>query len=137
MGYYVENSFANWARGNRVTQYAGLRMSEGVPIKFGADYAYVEVPVETLINAADGSKVEKALRNQSIVVIPACVLDVRGMSFRVQVEPNPALSVFGPVQSSYYIHPGSGVTVPSFYVYPRKDFDTADLQYAVRLYLRA
>ncbi len=131
----MDTSYANWARGNRLTQYAGLQMAEGVPLKYGADYAYVEVPADVLINAADGSRTDKALRNQSIIVVPACTLNVRG-SYRIQVEPNPALWVFGPVQSQYYIHPESGLSTPSFYVYPRKDFDLADLQYAVRLYLR-
>lgn len=133
----LDTSFCNWNRGNRITQYAGLTMSEGVPMKFGGpNYSYIDIPVEALINAADGSRTDKLLRNQVGVVIPACQLDVKGSGYQVQVEPNPAFCVFGPVQGSYYVHPGSGRMIPSFYVYPRKDFELTDVSYGVRLYLR-
>lgn len=132
----MDTSYANWARGNRLTQYAGLTMDEGIPLKYGGDYAYVEIPVAAIINVADGGPVEKLLRNQTGIIIPACRLNVRGQGYRIQVEPNPVLGAFGPVQAPYYIHPDNTESMPSFYIYPRKDLDISDIPYAVRLYLR-
>jgi hypothetical protein len=132
----MQTSFYNWARGNRLSQYAGLKMYDGHEFKYAPDYTYIEIPVSYLRDNKEGLQyVKKGLRNQHLQVVAACSLDVRG-SLKVEVEPCPQLSEYGSVQAGYYIHPGSGEVSPSFYVTFRKDCDISEIPYAVRLYLR-
>lgn len=130
----MDTSFLNLVRGNRLTSYMGLQMLHGHAYKYAPDYTYLEIPVLGFQNK-DGEVEDKALRNQYVRVVPACLLDVKGL-YKVQVEPNPALAEFGLFQPTYYLHPGSGGVSPGFYFHARKDTDTRDLPFAVRLYLR-
>lgn len=136
----LESSFLNIGRGSRQTGYMGLVMAEGAPVRFGGkDYSYAEIPLVGF-RGVDKDKPEdvgqKAIRNQHVYVVPACTINVRG-DFHIQVEPNPALSEFGSVQGSYYVHNGSGILIPGFWMTLRKDLEAADVQYAIRLYMRA
>jgi len=130
----METSFYNWARGNRLSQYAGLKMYDGHEFRYAPDYTYIEIPLLGFMDQKEGLQ-EKGLRNQHLQVIPACTIDVKG-SLKVEVEPCPQLAEFGSVQAGYYIHPGSGEVTPSYYITFRKDCDFDNIPYAVRLYLR-
>lgn len=154
----LETSFLNLVRGSRLTNYMGLRTHEdqpptaGTTYKFASDYAYIQIPIWGFRNTADGDDTPptlKASRNQYVEVLPVCRLNVRG-SYRVLVEPNPALAAFGMTQGSYYVQPGSGITIPLFHMQMRRDLDltppaaptdgeantVSDSPYAIRLYLR-
>jgi hypothetical protein len=134
----MDGSFFNWIRGNRINQYAGLVMDQDVNYKVGGrDSMYLDVPIGALYDGKDDVYVAKGLRNQYLKVIPACTMDVKG-SFAVLVEPNPLLAEYGMIQPGYYLHPGSGMLRPSFYISLRKDLDLKDIKdlYAIRLYLR-
>jgi hypothetical protein len=132
----LESTFLQVNRGSRLSAYMGLQMVAGTPYKFDQNYLYVEIPVLELWNPAEEKPVSKALRNQYIRVIPSCTLNVRG-GYIVQVEPNPALWEYGPTQGMYYVPTGSGEVVPSFHMQLRKDMNVEDVDFAVRLYLRA
>ena len=94
----------------------------------------MEIPALEFWNPSEEEVLKKGLRNQHLKVLPACKLQVRG-SYRVLVEPNPALSEFGTAQAMYFIPPGTGDVTPSFYVSLRKDLDLKDIEWAIRLYL--
>lgn len=135
----METSFLR-LNNTRVGSYLGLRMSEGVPYRFpqvsSRDYAYIEIPVQELYNPADECVVTKALRNQYIRVIPACTVNVKG-HYRFEVHPNPALNKFGPVQAPFYLEPEDGEFCPSFYIALRRDMSITDIDWAIRIYMRA
>lgn len=130
----IESSFINLNRGNRLTSYMGLDLDEGVELKFEKGYTHCDIPIRVLLNA-DGTPVEKGLRNQHLRVIPACSVDLKG-DYKLLVEPNPALSEFGSVQGMYYIQPGTGRQTPGFYITLRKDLDLSTVSYGIRLYMR-
>lgn len=131
----MESSFLNWARGNRLSMYAGLKMEEGHEFKYASDYTYLEIPAVGFYDDKEEQVVDKGMRNQHLLVIPACTLNMKGM-LKVLVEPCPELAAYGSVQAGYYIHPGSGEKVPSFYINLHKNCDISNIPYAVRLYLR-
>ncbi len=131
----MDTSFLNWARGNRLGSYAGLVMVEGYDFKYGPDYTYIDIPLLGFFDSKEEKVVTKGLRNQYLRAIPACSLDVKG-SLKVQVEPSIEMAEYGTTQPGYYVHPGSGLIEPGFYIQLRKDIDLADVPYAVRLYLR-
>lgn len=131
----LDSVFLNLTRGNRLSQYMGLRLREGTLPKYGQpNYSYVEIPIAEV--QKEGEVVESALRNQHLLIVPDCILNVRG-DYHVLVEPNPALAEFGQVQAPYYIHSGEGEQAPGFYITLRKDLDLSSIKYAVRLYLQA
>lgn len=125
----------------RISNYMGLRMDEGVPYRYSKDYLYIQVPVRALVNKPGTAEEEKitgegkALRNQRLLILPACTINVRGYNNIVQVQPNPALAEYGDIQGSYYIHPNEGERVPGFYISLRRDLDLRDIDYAIRLYM--
>lgn len=130
----LETSFLNLGRGNRLGTHLGLQMLEGQAFKYAPDYTYLEIPILGFMK--DGGVESKVLRNQYVKVVPACLLDPRGL-YKIQVEPNPALAEYGTIQPGYYIQPGTGGQMPGFYFQARKDTDVQDVKYAIRLYLRA
>lgn len=130
----MDTSYFNWARGNRVTNYAGLVMAPGTEYKYGPDYTYMDVPAVGFYDEKEEKLTDKGLRNQYLKIVPACTLDVKG-TFKVLVEPCLGAAAYGMMQAGYLIHSGSGVTVPDFYILLRKDLDIKELSYAVRLYL--
>lgn len=125
--------------GSRLSNHLGLKMDEGYEFSFPQvqerNYAYVEIPVKELVNAADGKPVEKGMRNQQILVVPACSVDVKG-HYRFEVHPNAQLWNYGVVQGMYYLEPKEGMKVPSFHIALRRDFELSDIDYAVRIYMR-
>ncbi len=129
----IESSFMNLNRGNRLSAYMGLDLAPGVELQFTAGYTFADVPVLSITK--DGEPVTTALRNQHVYIVPACYIDPKG-DYKVLVEPNPALSAFGSVQSMYYIQPGTGRQLPGFYITLRRDLDLTDIKYAVRLYMQ-
>jgi hypothetical protein len=113
----------------------GLVMEPEHGFSYAKDYTYIEIPVLGFWNQAEEKLVDKVLRNQYVRVIPACSIDCRG-SYKIQVEPNPAIAEYGLAQGTYYVSPDSGKQTPGFYFHARKDLEIADLPFAVRLYMR-
>lgn len=133
----MDSNFLNLVRGNRLMNYMGLQMAPEHAYKYAPTYVYVEIPVLHLLNCADGKMSDKGLRNQQIMVIPACSVTPRG-SYIVEVEPNRKLAEYGTISGGIYrIHPTKGgeTVVPAFAMTLRKDMDQADMEWAVRLYL--
>lgn len=128
----MDSAFLNLARGNRLATYMGLEMGSGVPVKYSKDYTYVEVPIKCLENA-DGGHGEKAMRNQHLLVIPNCKVDVRG-TFKVLVKTNPELQKVASCPSLFILDALEHEQC-SFYATFRKDFDINELDWVVRLYL--
>jgi hypothetical protein len=136
----METSFLKMVDQTRLSNYLGLKMAESFaysrPSQPNRGYAYIEIPALALVNTADGSVDNKALRNQYIKVRPACTVNVRG-SYRFEVHPNPQLFEYGIAQGMYYIEPESGEMIPDIYIQLRKDLDLDSLDYAIRIYMRA
>lgn len=124
--------------GSRLSNYLGLKMTEGHeigrPTQASRSYAYIEVPVLTL-RGSDGDS-DEAKRNAYIEVVPACTVDVKGRC-RFEVHPNPKLFEYGMAQGSYYLEPEDGELVPSIRVWLRRDLSLSNLDYAIRIYMRA
>lgn len=131
----MDSQFLNLVRGTRLSAHLGLQMLPDVAYKFAPSYLYVEIPVDSFWNPGEEKVQGKGLRNQHLLVQPACTIDVRG-SCLVEVEPNRALSEYGTISGGIYrVHPGSGRITPGFYVTLRRDMELADVDWAVRLYL--
>lgn len=125
--------------GSRLSNHLGLKMDEGYEYMFPQvqerNYGYVEIPVKELYNPGEEKAVEKGLRNQQLIVVPACTVDVKG-HYRFEVHPNPQLWNYGIVQGMYYLEPKEGTKSPNFSIVLRKDLDPAEIEYAVRIYMR-
>lgn len=132
----MDSSYLNLVRGNRLSSYMGLQMLGEAVYKFASDYSYIEIPILGFEAANSTELTQKALRNQYVRVVPACLVDVKG-GYRAQVEPNPAIAEYGLMQPTYYIHSNEGGKSPGFYFQARKDIEASDLTFAVRLYMRA
>lgn len=130
----METSFLKLVSGSRISNYMGLKMLAERAFKYAPDYTYVEIPLLGFLGKDDTVPQDKALRNQYVRLIPACVVDVKGRD-KLLVEPNPALAEFGMVQPGYYMHPGQGGS-PGLYMSVRKDIEVADVDFAIRLYMR-
>lgn len=126
--------------GSRLTNHLGLKMEEGHEFSYPQvqerNYAYVQIPVKELYNFTEEKAVEKGLRNQHLIITPACTVDVKG-NFRFEVHPNPKLWNYGIVQGMYYLEPKDGVVSPGFSIVLRRDLELADIDYAVRIYMRS
>lgn len=126
--------------GSRLSNHLGLKMDEGYEYSFPQvqerNYAYIEIPVKELFNPTEEKVVDKGLRNQHLLVVPACTVDVKG-SYRFEVHPNPKLWSYGIVQGLYYLEPKEGTKAPSFSVVLRRDLELSDIDYAVRIYMRS
>ena len=131
----MDTSFLNLARGNRLNRDMGLVMEESNIYMFGNDYTYIEIPVLAALSS-DGDMVQKVSRNQYVRIIPACSIKPTARA-KVLVEPNPDLAQWGLFQPSYYVHGDGESLVPGFMFQARKDLSLSDLDYAIRLYLRA
>lgn len=127
----MEVVFLNLARGSRLANYMGLKMHPETSYKFGADYSYVEIPLAGLIR--DGESVDKGLRNQQILIVPACTVDVKG-GHKIFVKVNPMLQEYGHAPSVMLLDSGLKEQ-PVFYITLRKDLAKEDMDWAVRLYL--
>jgi hypothetical protein len=126
--------------GSRLANHLGLKMDEGYEFAFPnvqeRNYAYVEIPVKELYNFTEEKTVDKGLRNQHLIVNPACTIDVKG-HYRFEVHPNPELWKYGIVQGMYYLEPKDGIVTPGFSIVLRRDLELADIKYAVRIYMRS
>lgn len=135
----MDTSYLSLVSGSRISNYLGLKMTEGSEFSYpgiqNRQYAYIEIPVGSIIVSSTGEITDKALRNQHVLVQPACTVDVKG-NYRFEVHPNPAIWAYGTAQGMYYLEPSSGQQVPGFYVTLRKDIDLSTLDYAVRIYMR-
>lgn len=132
----LETSFLNITRGNRLTAYMGYQAEGPHGFRYGQDYTYVEVPTLGFWHPTEEKLTDKVLRNQYVRIFPACRIDVKG-AYKVQVEANPQLGEFGLYQPTYYVHPGTGVQIPGIWFQARKDMSVSDLEFAIRMYLRA
>lgn len=136
----MDTSYLSLAGGSRLSNYLGITMDAGHVFSYPGiqerQYGYIEIPVLELRNTATGEVVDKALRNQHIMVVPACSVDVRG-NYRFEVHPYPELWSHATVQGMYYLEPREGRKVPAFYMTMRKDMDKADIAYAIRIYMRS
>lgn len=133
------SSYLKMVDQTRLSNYLGLKMVDGYELtrcKFSSrNYAYIEIPVLHFLNTTDGETSKEAKRNSYVQVVPACTVDTRG-SYRFEIHPDQKLFQFGMAQSSYYVEPESGLVTPSIYVWLRKDINLADLDYAIRIYMR-
>lgn len=127
----MDSMFLNLVRGNRLTAYMGLEMSEGHVYKFSKDYTYIEIPLLEARNGGEKVK-DKALRNQHIELVPACRVKLHG-SYKLLVKTNPDLQAIGNAPTVFMVEEEIGH--PSFYITLRKDLDLSKLEWAVRLYL--
>lgn len=136
----MESSYLRLVSGSRLANNLGLKMAEGYeyrsPASSTSGYAYIEVPVMELYNPTDETILEKGMRNQYLKVMPACTVNVKGF-YRFEVHPNKDLYEYGMVQAPFYLEPEEGEYVPSFYIKLRKDLDIQDIEYAIRIYMRA
>lgn len=123
--------FLNLARGSRLSNYMGLKMHPEHSYRFGSDYSYVEIPLAGIVR--DGEEVEKGLRNQQVLIIPACTVDVKA-GHKIFVKVNPALQEYGSAPSIMLLDSGLKEQ-PVFYITLRKDLHKEDITWAVRLYL--
>ena len=111
----------------------GLQMTEGVPYKYAVDYSYVEIPLGTIYNPSTEEVLNKASRNQHLLLKPACSLRLDG-NHKIIVKTNPLLQEFATVPAVLLLDPKSGEQ-PHFYASFRKDMDLSDLDWLVRLYM--
>lgn len=131
----MESAFLKLAAGSRLTNYMGLKMTEGHEFKYGHQYMYVEIPIKEIYNPSEEKVVTKAMRNQHVRIIPACTVHVRGRH-TVEIEPNSRLSEYGTISGGIYrVHSDGPEMVPGFYITLRRDLDISDIEWAVRLYL--
>ena len=87
-------TFLHVARGNRAENYMRLKLNEPGPLKFGADYSYIELPMAPYMD--DGEVVTKAARNQTLLLAaPATIQPLQG--YKVGVSVNPALASYANV----------------------------------------
>lgn len=125
---------------SRISNYLGLKMDPGYSFASPGiqerNYAYIELPVKELYLPSEEKVVSKGLRNQHILVLPPCTVDVKG-NYRFEVHPNPKFWDYGIVQGMYYLEPKDGVRTPGFSVVLRRDMESSDLDWAVRIYMRA
>lgn len=129
----IESAFINLVRGNRLSMYMGLQLDSKEPPRFAKDYSYVEVAVREFWNPTEEKTVTKALRNQHLLVRPACVVNLKG-SYKVLVKTNPKLQEVCSCPALLVLDVGEGEQ-PSFYATFRKDFDVSELDWCVRLYM--
>lgn len=136
----METSYLSLSSGSRLSNYLGLAMDEGYKYSYPGvqerNYGYIEIPLKDLHNTTTGDMSDKVLRNQHILVIPACSVEVRG-NYRFEVHPNPELWRYATVQGMFYLEPREGKKIPAFYMTMRKDMDKADVAYAIRIYMRS
>lgn len=125
--------FISLLRGNRMSQYLGLKMDEGVAYKYAKDYAYVEIPIREFYNPAAESIQKKALRGQHVRVVPACSVDIKG-GFRYLVKTNPALQEVATCPTVFLLDVDDKEQ-PHFYATFRKDLDADRLDWCVRIYM--
>lgn len=133
-----ETTFLNVGRPGRLANYMGLKLDDGIPVVYGRDYTYVEIPLRKLaLDLKSGEAVSKVLRNQSVLLSPACELRPRG-NYKVVIKVNPKLAHLAHVPLMYML---DGMTDdPSEFVATfRKDFDletdSTELGWGVRVYL--
>lgn len=131
----IATTFVNLVRGNRLSAYVGLQMTEEIPFKYGADYTYVEIPIQHLFLLSEEKVVTEAKKQQRIAIVPACSVEPRGTGTHLYIEPNRELALYGDISPSYYLHTGDGRVVPTIYMSLRKDVSLADVKYAIRIYM--
>lgn len=137
------SSFLSLAAPHRLRNNLGLEMSEGFthrnPDRIESGYGYIEIPVQSILSL-DGKPVEgeKAMRNQQIVIAPACTVSVSGRN-RFEVHPNRAFWQYGVVQGMYYLEPGEGRFCPEFHIALRRDMSLEEALAlpAIRIYMRS
>lgn len=131
----TDATFLNLVRGNRLSAMMGLNQHGVSSPKYGPDYQYVEIPVS---NVKVGDEVllpgGKVSRNQHAEIVPACTINVRG-KHPVLVVYNNQLQTVASLGSMTIVHPGSGELMPSFWATFRKDYDIANIEWAIRLYM--
>lgn len=134
----METSYLRMVDGTRLSNYLGLKMQEGYevgrPTQAARSYAYIEIPVMTL--RGNGEDSSEAKRNAYVEVVPACTVNVKGRC-RFEVHPNPKLYEYGMAQGMYYLEPEDGELIPSIRIWLRRDLSLSDLDYAIRIYMRA
>jgi len=131
----VDNVFLNLVRGNRVQARLGLvTPNNSTSLKFGPNYAYVEIPVKEVLK--DGVPVEdgKISRNQHVQIVADCTINPKGNEI-VLVAYNNELQQVANLGSQHMVHPNEGVQSPSFWATFRKDCLVEDIKWAVRLSL--
>lgn len=134
-----DTAFLKLSGGSRLTNYLGLKMDEGLLPKFGVGYLYLQIPVRGIVRDQDDAKDNSPLlvkRNQHVFIEPACSVNVRGRNI-VGIEPSSQLAEWGQVQSTYMVHPGTGILTPGFWFTARKDTDLSRIDFAIRIYMYA
>jgi hypothetical protein len=129
----MDNTFLNLARGNRLSQYMGLKNDDGNPIRYGKDYSYIEIGVREVYNPSEEKVVTKVLRNQHVKIIPACKVNVKG-GYKILVKTNPLLQEVANCPALFVLDSDCQEEV-AFYASFRKDMDISQLEWAVRLYM--
>jgi len=131
----MDNVFLNLVRGNRIASRLGLvTPNNNANLKFGPQYAYVEIPVKEVLK--DGVPVEddKISRNQHVQIVADCSINPKGTEV-VLVAYNNELQQVANLSFGHLVHPGEGLQEPSFWATFRKDCLVEDIKWAVRLSL--
>lgn len=129
----METVYLNWARGNRLQTYGGVRVVDGHSIRYSRDYATMYVPLYEAFLLSEEAVVTTARAKQRIKLIPACTVQP-AERYRVQAVINPALNSVATISYNNIVEsdePGS----LEIYAHFHRDFDLSQLDYLVRLYL--
>lgn len=121
----------------------GLELPEGVTLKLGGGRKYVELPISMLLRVSKDNEEKEVLtagvRGQHVEVLAAGVLKPKNRNYTLLVEPNPALSVFGCAQGSYFVHSAAteSETIPSVKINLLRGLSAEEMasMYAVRVYV--
>lgn len=129
----MTEAFPKLNRGGLLLNNLGLQMEDGHAYRFPRDYSYVEVPFLRAVSLASDEEVHEAVRNQRILITPACTLDVKGY-YKALVKPNPILHKYSICPTVKLLDQEDGEQ-PTFSATFQKDFDFQDLNWCVRIYL--
>jgi hypothetical protein len=127
------STFIRLASDSTRSNYLGLNMWEGKSFRFSRDYLSVEIPLGKVMNPTEDKEVDKASRNQHLLIMAACSVAPRE-GYKVLVKTNPVLQGYGSVPPLFLME-ADELSIPMFHVTFRKDFDVSTLEWVVRLYL--
>lgn len=129
----MESAYLNWARGNRISNYAGLQSLGDATYRYSDDYIELYIPLLEAYYPKEEQVVSEAKVNQLLRLIPACTLDVK--KYRVQVEVNPKLLDHALVQAPSMITPNDKDVQPIVTAKFYRPMNMSELDYVIRLRL--
>lgn len=128
-------TFLNLLRGNRISGFLRLKMTEGVPYRMATDYTYAELPVFQ-VQGMDGvaEDTDKVKHSRTVnLVAPALMAPIQGHKALISV--NPVVFQYATAPSLLLIDSSNTPQQISIPIRTFRELALSELEWLCRVYL--